>query len=137
MTTGIILPPEQMQLVLELANTHLPGVEIWAYGSRVRGNPRRYSDLDLVAFANPGQRPLADNLREAFEESDLPIRVDCSCGMKSLSLSGNRSKSNTPSCKRQGRPMRWNLNRGRPSASMHPRGKLRRRVALFIIDVTN
>ena len=76
MMNGIILPPEQMRLVMELANTHLPGVEIWAYGSRVRGNPRRYSDLDLVAFTNPGQRPLADNLREAFEESDLPIRVD-------------------------------------------------------------
>ena len=65
-----------MRLALDLANTHLPGVEIWAYGSRVRGNPRRYSDLYLVAFTNPGQRPLADNLREALEESDLPIRVD-------------------------------------------------------------
>ena len=64
-----------MRLALDLANIHLPGVEIWAYGSRVRGNPRRYSDLDLVAFTNPGQRPLADNLRDALEESDLPIRV--------------------------------------------------------------
>ena len=72
----IILPPDQMRLVVDLTNTHLPGVEIWAYGSRVRGNSRRYSDLDLVAFTKPGQRPLADGLREAFEESDLPIRVD-------------------------------------------------------------
>lgn len=74
--TSIILPPEQLRLVLDLTGKHLPGVEIWAYGSRVRGNNRRYSDLDLVAFTSPGQRPLADNLREAFEESDLPIRVD-------------------------------------------------------------
>ena len=76
MTKEIILPPEQMRLVLDLTNTHLPGVEIWAYGSRVRGNPRRYSDLDLVAFAGPMQSSQANNLREAFEESDLPIRVD-------------------------------------------------------------
>ena len=76
MTKEIILPPDQLRMVLDLTNTHLPGVEVWAYGSRVRGNNRRYSDLDLVAFTNPGQRPLAENLREAFEESDLPIRVD-------------------------------------------------------------
>ncbi len=76
MTKEIILPPEQLQLVLSLAQKHLPGVEIWAYGSRVRGNPRRYSDLDLVAFTAPGQSAQANDLREAFEESNLPIRVD-------------------------------------------------------------
>ena len=76
MTKEIILPPEQLQLVLTLTQQYLPGIEVWAYGSRVRGNPRRYSDLDLVAFAGPMQSPQADNLREAFEESDLPIRVD-------------------------------------------------------------
>ena len=76
MTKEIILPPEQLRLVLSLTQAHLPGVEVWAYGSRVRGNPRRYSDLDLVAFTAPGQSAQADDLREAFEESDLPIRVD-------------------------------------------------------------
>ena len=74
--TDIILPPEQLRLVLDLTGKHLPGVEVWAYGSRVRGNPRRYSDLDLVAFTAPGQAAQAVGLREAFEESDLPIRVD-------------------------------------------------------------
>ena len=76
MNPEIILPPEQLRLTLNLIRAHLPGVEIWAYGSRVRGNPRRYSDLDLVAFIQPGQEPQADNLRQAFEESDLPIRID-------------------------------------------------------------
>ena len=76
MTKEIILPPEQLQLVLSLTRAHLPGVEVWAYGSRVRGNPRRYSDLDLVAFTEPGQSSQANDLREALEESDLPVRVD-------------------------------------------------------------
>ena len=76
MAKEIILPPEQLQLVLNLTRAHLPGVEVWAYGSRLRGNPRRYSDLDLVAFATPEQSSQANDLREAFEESDLPIRVD-------------------------------------------------------------
>lgn len=76
MTKEIILPPEHLQLVLSLTQKHLPGVEIWAYGSRVQGSPRRYSDLDLVAFTEPGQSSSVNDLREAFEESDLPIRVD-------------------------------------------------------------
>ena len=75
-TKGIILPPEQLRLVLELTAAHLPSVEVWAYGSRVRGNPRRYSDLDLVAFTGQAQLAQVENLREAFEECDLPIRVD-------------------------------------------------------------
>ncbi len=76
MNTDIILPPEQLRLVRSLTQAHLPGVEVWAYGSRVGGTPRRYSDLDLVAFTAPMQSAQAVNLREAFEESDLPIRVD-------------------------------------------------------------
>ena len=76
MTKEIILPPKHLDLVLSLTRAHLPGVEVWGYGSRVRGNPRRYSDLDLVAFTEPGQSSQANDLREAFEESDLPIRVD-------------------------------------------------------------
>ena len=76
MRKEVILPPEQLRLVLRLTQAHLPGVEVWAYGSRVSGSPRRYSDLDLVAFAKPGHSVQADNLREAFEESDLPIRID-------------------------------------------------------------
>ena len=75
-TTNIDLSPEQLQLVLNLTGTHLPGVEILAYGSRVRGNSRCYSDLELVAFANKADKQLANNLREPFEESDLPIPVD-------------------------------------------------------------
>ena len=39
-----------------LLRRHLPGVEVWAYGSRVRWNARPQSDLDLVAFASPERR---------------------------------------------------------------------------------
>ena len=76
MTTEVTLPPEQLRLVLELIRAHIPDVEVWAYGSRVAGNPRRYSDLDLVAFAEQGQSSQIGDLQEALEESDLPIRVD-------------------------------------------------------------
>ena len=72
----IDLSSNQLRLVLEMLRTHLPGVAVWAYGSRVRGNARRYSDLDLVAFTEPEHATRLNVLREAFEESSLPYRVD-------------------------------------------------------------
>ncbi len=62
--------------VRSLLERHLPGVEAWAYGSRVKGTARPWSDLDLVVFAEPDRQKAVTELREAFEESDLPFRVD-------------------------------------------------------------
>lgn len=67
---------EQFQDILDLLQRYLPETEVWAYGSRVRWTSRPESDLDLVAFADAGRRSLVAELREAFEESDLPFRVD-------------------------------------------------------------
>ena len=72
----IDLSPQQLRLVQDLLAAHLSGVEVWAYGSRVRGTARRYSDLDMVAFTEPVHSAQLNILREAFEESDLPFRVD-------------------------------------------------------------
>ena len=74
--TAIDLPLDHLRLVQDLLLTHLPGVAVWAYGSRVKGNARPYSDLDLVAFTQPEHAAQLHTLREAFEESDLPFRVD-------------------------------------------------------------
>jgi len=60
----------------ELLARHLPDTEVWAYGSRTRGKARPWSDLDLVVFAGPEKKQAVAELREAFEESDLPFRVD-------------------------------------------------------------
>ena len=75
-TTPIDLSPEHLGVVRSLLRSHLAGVEIWAYGSRVKGNARRYSDLDLIAFTTKRQDVQLNELRHAFEESDLPFRVD-------------------------------------------------------------
>ena len=63
----INLSPRHLRLVRELLRTHLPGVAVWAYGSRVRGNARPYSDLDLVAFTSPEHKTRLNVLRQAFE----------------------------------------------------------------------
>ena len=72
----IDITPEQRKTLLALLGRFLPGVTVWAYGSRVQGTSRRYSDLDLVTFATPEQRPRVAELKEALEESDLPFPVD-------------------------------------------------------------
>lgn len=72
----IDLTADQRQIVLELIERHLPDTDVWAYGSRVKWTSRPESDLDLVVFSGADQSGQVADLREAFEESDLPFRVD-------------------------------------------------------------
>ena len=73
---AIDITSSQRKTVLALIQQYLPGVAVWAYGSRVKWTSRPQSDLDLVAFAPAEQKDRVGGLREAFEESDLPFRVD-------------------------------------------------------------
>ena len=49
--------------------------KFYAYGSRVKGNARQLSDLDICYYDN-----IPDNIvfliEEEFKESDLPFKVD-------------------------------------------------------------
>ena len=47
----------------------------YAYGSRVKGNNRRFSDLDLCYRENIPIKIIAE-IKEKLEESNLPYRVD-------------------------------------------------------------
>lgn len=76
MTNAIDMTTKQRGIILDLLDRHLPGVVVWAYGSRVKRTVRRGSDLDLVAFADADRKKSISALREAFEESNLPFRVD-------------------------------------------------------------
>ncbi len=70
------LTAEERALLERLLREYLPGVKVWAYGSRVRGTARPNSDLDLVVFAREDQRIAVGELRDALAESDLPFKVD-------------------------------------------------------------
>ena len=72
----IDITTEDRKTVLALLQRHLPGTTAWVYGSRVKWTSRPQSDLDVVVFTTPAQRGRVGNLREAFEESNLPFRVD-------------------------------------------------------------
>ena len=72
----IDITTEQRKIILSLLDKHLPNTTTWVYGSRAKWNARPESDLDMVVFAKPEQSDQVIELREAFEESDLPFRVD-------------------------------------------------------------
>ena len=76
MTPAIDITAEQRRTVLALLERHLPDTAVWACGNRVKGVSCPASDLDLVVFARPEQSGQVAELREAFEESNLPFRVD-------------------------------------------------------------
>ena len=76
-TSPVDIRPDHLEIVQGILRAHLPGVEVWAYGSRVNGRSHEGSDLDLV-LRGPALEPLGDgylDLIEALEKSNIPILV--------------------------------------------------------------
>ena len=73
----INLSERHLATIRRIMREYAPDCEVRAFGSRVTGGARPYSDLDLAII---GDAPLGlvslGLIKEAFEESDLPIRVD-------------------------------------------------------------
>lgn len=69
---------DHLRTVQEILSQHLPdGVRVWVFGSRVRGAARKWSDLDLaLESAGPIEETTLVSLSNAFEDSDLSLRVD-------------------------------------------------------------
>jgi uncharacterized protein len=78
----IDLTPQHLATVRAILQTTVPSIHAFAFGSRVHemntvAKVKKHSDVDIAL--EPAYplcwRVLAD-VREAFEESDLPMRVD-------------------------------------------------------------
>ncbi len=73
----IDLAPSQLRTVIQILDTYVPSIDVWAFGSRVRKTASEYSDLDIVIVGDDKiPQKTFYQLKDAFEESDLPIRVD-------------------------------------------------------------
>ena len=74
---SIDLDSDLLRRVQDILKEYAPTYEVWAFGSRVRKGAKRFADLDLAIVSPHGMSPrqLAV-LANAFEESDLPIKVD-------------------------------------------------------------
>ena len=73
---AIDITAKQRKIVTDLLERHLPNTTAWIYGSRAKWASRPQSDLDMVVFSALEQNGRVSDLREAFEESNLPFRVD-------------------------------------------------------------
>ena len=73
----IDLPRDQLDIVKAIIAEHLSCTEVFAFGSRVTGKAKKFSDLDLMVRSDTKLDCLQlANLRESFEASTLPISVD-------------------------------------------------------------
>ena len=68
---------EQYAWLKKILNTYLPGLKVHVFGSRARGDHKKYSDLDL---AIESEKQIASKtlmeLQEQFAASSLPFKVD-------------------------------------------------------------
>ena len=73
----IDLSPNHLRTVRQILAEHVPACEVRAFGSRVTQSAKKYSDLDLaVVGVTALDRNTLAPLKDAFEDSDLPILVD-------------------------------------------------------------
>ena len=73
------LSPKHRAVIEALLQEYLPGVEVWAYGSRVHGRNHDGSDLDLVLRGPASQEiPVGQvgDFQEAVRESSIPFLVE-------------------------------------------------------------
>lgn len=71
------ITPTELEIVRTILARHATELEVRAFGSRVSGPAKKFSDLDLAIM---GETPLSASmladLEEDFRESDLPFKVD-------------------------------------------------------------
>ena len=73
----IDLSPHHLATVKCILAKHVPDCEVRAYGSRATWTARDYSDVDLALVGTGPLGPgVVADLKEAFQDSDLPMRVD-------------------------------------------------------------
>ena len=79
MTKGLHLSPRHREEIEALLHKHLPGVDVWAYGSRVNGRSHDGSDLDLVLrgpqLAEIDASRLAE-ITEVLREATVPFLIE-------------------------------------------------------------
>jgi len=73
----IAVSDSELKIIKDILQANVPDCEVKAFGSRINGNFKQHSDLDLaiVGKSKLGFSKMGE-LKLSFEESDLPYRVD-------------------------------------------------------------
>ena len=75
----MLLKSKYKQILLEIFSGLTIPVEVWGYGSRVKGTAHEGSDLDLVIITRDrGKLPIniLNELKEKIRDSNIPILVE-------------------------------------------------------------
>lgn len=73
----IQLSKNQFLEILSIIDKYFSDAEIWFFGSRISGDAKKYSDLDILI---KGKEKISDAtmfyVRSEFAESNLPFTID-------------------------------------------------------------
>lgn len=68
---------EEFEIIIKILNAHIKKGKVYAFGSRYKNNNRKFSDFDIaIDMGEKLSFEFLNILKDAFEESDLPYRVD-------------------------------------------------------------
>ena len=71
------LSDAHLKIVQTILQRHVPECEVRLFGSRSKRTAKPYSDLDLAIVGKEKiSRKILHSLKDDFQESDLPFRVD-------------------------------------------------------------
>lgn len=73
----IAVSSNEFDIIINILKTYIKKGKVYAFGSRYKHNNRKFSDLDIAL--DIGEKlsiEFISDLKDAFEESDLPYRVD-------------------------------------------------------------
>lgn len=68
---------DHLKVVSDILRKLVPAQDVWAFGSRVKGTAKKFSDLDLAIISEkPLSLEISASLSDSFSECDLPYKVD-------------------------------------------------------------
>ena len=73
----ISVSSNEFDIIINILNTYIKKGKVYAFGSRYKNNNRKFSDFDIaIDIGEKLSFEFLTSLKDAFEESDLPYRVD-------------------------------------------------------------
>lgn len=72
----LFIKTKYLKMLLDIFKKYCPDAEIWAYGSRIKGNAHDGSDLDLVVKNFNSNKSNIYELKNILSESNIPFLID-------------------------------------------------------------
>ncbi len=72
----LFIKPKYLKMLTDIFESYCPNAEIWAYGSRIKGEAHDGSDLDLVVKSFNSDDTYLFELKELINDSNVPFIVD-------------------------------------------------------------